>query len=169
MFEKIFDISVYDYSVGDGMYRPYFKYVKAGTMVDAPTGDALRLARYIWNNYAEHIQKGKYYSTPGKYIDGKYFYKHRYSKATFEMDNCPLTGFCADYDILQPVVDCLEYKRFYIDVDDLLKDCLTAFFNTWDAEIEYQNSFEYFAEMAEINDYDFLENGDIYYSRGLTA
>lgn len=160
-FENIFDIGVWDYRVGDCIYSPYFKYIKSGAMSEAPEGDALRLARYIWNNYAEYIQKGKYYSKGG-YIDGKYTYKCRYSNCTFGMDNCPLTGFCADYDILQPIIDCLEYKRFYTDVDDLLNDCLTGFFNAWDAEIEYHNSFEYFAEMAEINDLEFYETGEIF-------
>jgi hypothetical protein len=158
-FEKIFDISVYRWNVND--YNYDFAYVTAGAANGAPDGDPLRFARYMWNNYAEYITKGKYYSTPGRWINGKYNYKFRYSRATFEMDNCPLTGYCADMDILQPVIDCLHYKRFFDSFDDLIDACLTAFFRSWQADIEYRASFEYFAEMCEINDYEFTETGEM--------
>ena len=69
-FEKIFDIKVYNYNV-DGFCTPYFRYVTAGPAADAELidGRPLRLARYMWNNYAEYILKGKYYSTHGEWID----------------------------------------------------------------------------------------------------
>ena len=158
-FEKAFDIKVYRYNVG--YPGTTFAYVKAGPAAEAPENRPLRLAAYMWNNYADYIKKGRYYSR-GRYVNGKYQYKFRYSRITFEMDNCPLTGVCMDYDILQPVIDCLHYKRFYNSIDDLFDDCLTDFFRAWENEIEYQNSFEYFAEMAEINEWEFLENGEWY-------
>lgn len=160
-FEKIFDIDVYHYNV-DPFYNPHFSYVKAGAATDCPDGDPLRVARYIWNNYAEYITKGKYYSTKGEYIDGKYHYKHRYSRATFEMDNCPLTGCCYDLDILQPVLDCLHYKRFFNSIDDLFKECLTNFFHAWTAENDYLQSQEHFEEYALENGLEFLETGVIW-------
>ena len=159
-FEKIFDISVYSYNVNDIYFD--FSFVTAGRASEAPEGDALRLARYMWNNYAEYIQKGKYYSTGGKLIDGKYQYKFRHSKTTFEMDNCPLTGFAYDQDILQPIIDCLHYKRFFETYYDLIEACLNSFFTAWQNDIDYHNSLEYFAEMAEVNDYEFYETGEIY-------
>ena len=58
-FENIFDISVYRWSVNDYDYD--FSYITTGRATEAPEGDALRLARYIWNNYAEYITRGKYY------------------------------------------------------------------------------------------------------------
>lgn len=161
-FEKVFDIKVYFDNVGNCIYNPSFHYVKAGAAAEAPENRPIRLATYIWNNYAAAIQKGKYYSTRGRYVDGKYTYKYRYSNITFEMDNCPLTGVCMDYDILQPVIDCLHYKRFYNSINDLFNDCLGAFFRAWGAEIEYCQSFEYFTEMCDANDYEFLETGEMY-------
>lgn len=158
-FEKIFDIKVYRWNVNDYGYN--FAYVTAGAATEAPDGDPLRLARYIWNNYAEYISRGKYY--------GKLIYREnqpprhvkRYSKATFEMDNCPLTGVCFDMDILQPVLDCLHYKRFFDSYEELIDACLNDFFQAWQADIEYHASFDYFAEMCEINDYEFLETGEM--------
>ena len=159
-FEKIFDISVYRYNVNDYNYN--FAFVTAGRGSEAPEGDALRLARYIWNNYAEYISKGKYYSTPGRYINGKYNYKFRHSRVTFEMDNCPLTGVCMDQDILTPVINCLHYKTFFKSYDELIEACLNSFFECWRADIEYHASREYFAEICDANDYEFLETGELW-------
>ncbi len=163
-FEDVFDIRVYRWSVDDWSYD--YNFVAAGRAVECPEGDALRVARYIWNNYASGISKGKYY---GKLIwnGNKSRHVKRYSRATFEMDNCPLTGVCYDYDILQPVIDCLHYKRFFETFDDLITACLDNFFAAWRNEIDYCNSFEYFAEIAEINDWEFTENGDFW--RGAVA
>lgn len=158
-FADIFDISVYRWSVDDYCYS--FGYVTAGRATEAPEGNALRLARYIWNNYADSILKGRYYSTRGRYIDGKYHYKSRYSAATKDMNNCPLTGFCADCDILQPVVDCLHYKKFYDNYEELIDACLDNFFRAWRADIEHCSSFEYFAEMCDENGYEFYETGEM--------
>ena len=159
-FENVFDIKVYRYNVG--YPGTTFSYVKAGAAAEAPENRPVRLATYIWNNYAADISKGRYYSTRGRYVNGEYTYKSRHSRITFEMDNCPLTGVCMDYDILQPILDCLHYKRFYDSIDDLFDDCLTAFFRAWECEIEYNCSFEHFAEMCEANDYEFLETGEMY-------
>jgi len=161
-FEKIFDIGVYHYDVGSMLFNPSFDYVTAGDAVDAPTGDPIRLAKFIWNNYADHILKGKFYSTRGEYVNGKYHYKKRYSNIMKSFYDCPLTGVCYDYDILQPVIDCLHYKRFFNSYDDLMHACLANFFRAWDAEIEFSCSFEYFADAADANGWYFTENGEFY-------
>ena len=161
-FEKIFDIGVYHYDVGSMVFNPSFDYVTAGDAVDAPAGDPIRLAKFIWNNYADYILTGKYYSTRGKYVNGKYTFKSRHSRITRSFFDCPLTGFCFDYDILQPVIDCLHYKRFFNSYDELIHACLSAFFAVWDSEIEHSNSFEYFADAADANEWYFTENGDYY-------
>lgn len=160
-FENLFDIRVYDYSVGNGVYAPRWKYVKAGRANDAPEGDALRLARYVWNNFAADIMRGKYYYK-GKMENGKYIYKHRFSRVMLEMDGCPLTGVCTDCNILRPLLDCLHYRRTFETIDELIDACLKAFFRAWDAEIENCNSFEYFADAAAANDWHFYENGKFY-------
>lgn len=160
-FEKIFDIDVYRYNV-DPFWNPSWSYVKAGKADDCPDGDPLRVARFMWNNYARFISKGKYYSTPGRWINGKYTYKFRHSRTTFEMDNCPLTGVCWDLDILQPIIDCLHYKRFFNSIDDLYNECLHSFFHSWQAQKDYLQSFDYFADTCDANDYEFLETGEMW-------
>lgn len=158
-FEDIFDIKVYRWRVDDWNYS--FDFVTAGRATECPEGDALRLARYIWNNYADAITKGKYY---GKLIWSGNECRHvqRHSRATFELDNCPLTGVCCDYSILTPVVDCLRYNAFFETFDDLITTCLNNFFRAWRENIDYCNSFEYFAEIAAANEWEFTENGDFW-------
>lgn len=156
-FEKAFDIRIRDYDVE----MRWFRYSMHGRAADAPEDDPLRVARYVWNNYAADITKGKYYSTRGKYVDGKYTYKCRHSKIILDMEACPLTGVCYDYDILGPVVKCLHYKEMYSSYAGLIDACLNSFFNAWSAEIEYCNSFEYFNEWAIENDAEwYTENGE---------
>jgi len=53
-FENIFDIKVYRWSVDDWSYN--YNFVTAGRATECPEGDALRVARYIWNNYADAIR-----------------------------------------------------------------------------------------------------------------
>ena len=161
-FEHIFDIKVYNWSVDEYTYK--FDFVKGGAATDCPEGDPLRVARYMWNNYADAITKGKYYSK-GHYYGGKYSYKFRHSAVLVQMDNCPLTGFFADTDILRPVINCLHYKEFFEDIDDLLTACLNSFFETWQSAVEYSASLEYFEETAIINEWEFLDNGTLW--RGL--
>ena len=158
-FEYAFDIKVYNWSVDDWSYT--FDFRMAERAEGCPDGDPLRVARYIWNNYAESITRGKYYSI-GHFKNGKYSYKSRHSKTLVEMDNCPLTGIYTDTDILRPVIDCLHYKQFFENYEDLITTCLDSFFRSWRNEIEYSNSFEYFAEIASINEWQFLDNGTLW-------
>lgn len=159
-FENIFDIKVYRWSVDDCQYD--FAYVTAGRATEAPEGDALRLARYMWNNYAEYITQGKYYSTGVRVVDGKYTYKSRRSRATFEIGNCPLTGCGTDNYILDPVIACLRYKTRFNSYNKLIDACLDSFFRGWRNEIDYCSSQEHFAEMCELNEYEFYETGELY-------
>lgn len=158
-FEKAFDIKVYHYNVDDYTYS--FDFVTAGRATEAPEGDALRLARYMWNNYASEIMRGKYYST-GKWVDGKYQFKSRHSKINMEMDNCPFTGVFCDMDILGPIIACLHYREFFESFDDLITACLNDFFKAWQAEIEYRGSLENFAETAAANEWEFTETGEMW-------
>lgn len=156
-FEKIFNISVYRWEVYPNYYTFDF-HQKDGDNADE-INDPLRLAAYVWNNYARYIKKGKFYSTAGKYIDGKYTCKFRHSRVMLEMDNCPLTGVCFDNDILAPIIDCLEYKRFFHTYDDLITDCLNKFFETWRDCLEYSESFEFYEGEAIANEWEYLEDG----------
>lgn len=152
-FEKIFDIKVYHYDIGSMVFNPTFEFDTIGNATDTPKGDPLRLARFIWNNYADYILRGKYYNTHGK---------SRHSKVLTSFYDCPLTGVCYDYDILQPIIDCLHYKRFFNSYEELIHECLGNFFRAWDSEIEHCHTWEYFADVADANEWYFTEDGEFY-------
>ncbi len=120
-----------------------------------------RLATYIWNNYGREIYKGKYYSTAGRYDEnGKYHYKHRYSRIILG-NSCVLTGVCFDHDILGPVYEFLR-KPDSRDFYDLMRDCFSEMETAARRELESQESFEYFLDHAAANNYEYTADGKRY-------
>jgi hypothetical protein len=120
----------------------------------------IRLAKYIWNNYKADIYKGKYYSTKGQYIDGKYTYKYRHSKIILEA-SCALTGYCIDEDILQPIYDFLKNPKAGVTFAELIDDCLHAWLKACEDDYEAYYSDESLADHITANEYEFYEDGEI--------
>ena len=119
-----------------------------------------RAVAYIYNNWINPNMNGKYYATPGKWIDGVYTYTHTRSKCTLEF-SCPFTGYYMD--------DCLiiAYKKFcecvridpLLNVGDfvnVLSECVSEFLQN---DYNYSISDENIAELLTANTYEFLENG----------
>lgn len=120
----------------------------------------IRAMGKCWTKWERKVVKGNYYST-GKWIDGKYHYKHRHSKVLFvglHDGSCPLTGYCADNDALDPLWDMMEGKHVKdgTTIADMIDACFEAFFAAWQKDIEYRQSEDYFreCEMAEWYDAD---------------
>lgn len=123
--------------------------------------DPLRLATWVYNNHGHHIKRGKYYSV-GKWINGQYSYKCRYSKTIYGYNDLPLTGvFCDDY-ILKAIVDCITYRRTFDTYDDLITTALNEFFSAWRDDLEYAESFEFYAEQAAENETEYTERGEVW-------
>ena len=156
-FEKAFNIVVKRYSVDSCHYT--FDFRESEPTNADEISDPLRLAAFVWNNYAERIQKGKFYSTVGRYENGRYTFKNRRSKIFKSWENCPLTGCFCDMDILAPVIDCLTYNKKYETFDDLITDCLNRFFETWRDCLEYSESFDFYEGEAEANEWEYYEDG----------
>ena len=122
-----------------------------------------RAIAYIYNNWIKPNMNGKYYATPGKWIDGAYTYTHTHSKCTFEF-SCPFTGYCMD--------DCLiiAYKKFCEcvrinplfdigDFVDVLSECVSEFLKN---DYDYSISDENVAELLTANSYEFYTDGSDY-------
>ena len=75
------------------------------------------------------------------------------------MEDCPLTGVCWDYEILQPIIDCLTYRKIYNDAGELFQACLDNFFGAWQGQLEYESSQEFFEEEVEANDWQYNADG----------
>ncbi len=117
-----------------------------------------RLATYIWNNYRRNIFKGKYYYMTNGRVGGIGFgAKFRRSKIQFE-SSCPLTGYCLDDDLLDPIIEFMRRPRA-INFQELIDECLDAWVKATVADMESQESFEYFIEHADSNGYEFKANG----------
>lgn len=78
-----------------------------------------------------YITKGRYFSTLGKYVDGEYKYRSKYSRVMFDYkDSCPLTGACYDLYILKPMIDYYNAWCTYpedFSLEDLIRQCYDNF------------------------------------------
>lgn len=125
------------------------------------------LFRYINNNIMPRIIKGRYFSTPCKYVDGKYKYRHKYSRVMFDYgDNCPLTGMCYDYYLLKPIIDYYNVWCTYpegFSLEDLMRQCYDNFFKSWHEEYEHwADDEDAIREELHHNQYE----GQLYYENG---
>lgn len=157
-FEAIFPIKAKDWEYGD---RNYINYRLDTMDYDEISGlSGVRLLKYLVNNYWNYLYKGKFYSTDGRYENGKYTYKSRHSKCQFECC-CPLTGHCLDYDILEPIMNFMK-KPDSTTFEQLLYECLQSLVYACSRDWEDEISDERIAESIEANEYRFTEDGQLY-------
>ena len=178
-FEKITNTNSCNWRVGYNGYSFDFKYndtpifecpVDCSNDIYAEDLCGKLLFRYINNNIMPYITKGKYFSTQGKYIDGKYNYKYRHSRIIMDFaDNCPLTGACYDYYLLKPIIDyysswCSYSENF--SLEDLIEKCYDSFFRCWHEEYEYwaddENAIREELHNNQYEDRLYYKNGDLY-------
>lgn len=179
--EELFGVKCADWSV-DGWSHDYTLYAEYDTYLHfrledaANSGDedygylALRGNRAMgkcWTEWGDKVSKGKYicacwckgkmnpHSVGGDYTKGYH------SKALFDGlhdGSCPLTGFCADNDALDPLWDMMEGKHIKdgMTIAEMIDACFESFFTAWEKDIHYCQSEEYFREneMAEWYDED---------------
>ena len=77
----------------------------------------VRLLKFIVNNYWHSLFK------PKTYWYGKDFNKQRRSRISVTED-CVLTGYCADMDILKPIYDFLKAPDKHTNLHDLMDPLL---------------------------------------------
>lgn len=144
----------------------------------------LRLRTYILNNFYNSLYKPKYLGCIG---DNKII-KHRMSKTHFydtkkgarvsssnfiysniqKENSCTLTGVFYDDDMLKPIYEFIEngHKKDdfnYLTFEMLLNECFESLEKSITNEIEFLHSDTSIIENIEINDYDFLENGEQFF------
>lgn len=166
-FENLTNTKVYDYEVGYSICNFSYGFKYSDIFTENLCGKLL--FRYINNNIMPYITKGKYYST-GKYIDGEYNYKYRYSRVMLEYkDNCPLTGMCCDLYLLKPIIDYYNAWCTYpedFSLEDLMRQCYDNFFDSWHEEYRYwADNEDAICEELRHNQYEdrlYYEDGDVY-------
>lgn len=121
-----------------------------------------RLVKWVYNNWIEPNEKGKYY---GKFVkrNGHLDHINYYSKATKEW-NCPLTGFCMDmvlYECYKYMVKKTKEGEAW-NLEKFVEEVADEFRRQWQNEIDYRSSDEYIEGMIEANNYEFYEDGSFY-------
>ena len=161
-FAKIFPVKITGWEYGGQYAHVTFELESQFEYDDNPDMAPQRLATYIYNNYYNDIVKGKYFSLWSKTEKsernpsvGKL--KSRHSKVMFE-SCCPLTGYCVDEDLLQPIFEFLK-KPYDTTLNDLMNKCLQAWAKSCDDDFNGSLTLEAFLDSAEANDYEFYEDG----------
>lgn len=141
----------------------------------------LRLRTYVMNNLYGQLFKPKYYSVAfdrnkpiyhnrikSKYSKHFQHYWFSYYSGCQVEYSCPLTGVTWDFDVLQPIMDLIDYKpenRNRLDTlnwEILILDCLASLADAEFNEIDYRQSDEVLIEFINDLNYEFYENGDVY-------
>lgn len=154
-FSEIFGITFLDWRVSDCGHSFSFKF---------------KNPIYDWNwdcLYANEVS-GKLLLRylNGVYIKKAYSKKNKYVQPFDPSADCPLTGCCYDYDILQPIVDWYKKPDYDISLYSLIEKCLENFFQAWEDEYEYCASDEFCRqELTECSRYE----NTLYYSDGTKA
>jgi hypothetical protein len=157
-FEEVFPVSVTSWEYDTCTYHVRFEFeddllLGYESEIDMAELSGLRLAKYLYNNYEHTLFKGKFYFKNGK---------SRHSKLLFEKNNCNLTGYYMDCEIMQPIYDFLKNPCEHTTFTDLMKECL----DNWGAmcvkDFDCSLSMEAFIESSEANDYEFYEDGRLF-------
>lgn len=162
-FCDYFDVDCYSWDFNSYDYNYKFR-IENDILIDNENISGIRLAKYVWNNYAKYITKGKYFSLWSKTersmnnpsMDKL---KSRYSKVMTSMEDCPLTGVCFDCDALDPIIKCLAYQTLYNSYENLINECLDSLFKAARDDCEYAYSMERFEEDAINNEWEYNEDG----------
>lgn len=125
----------------------------------------MRLRTWIINNCYDLLYQKKTY-----YKFTSYSVKHK-SKVLHQQADCPLTGFCGDIALVSPFQEFVNREGIYAkskifnrtDLQDLILEANSRWDKAINEEYRYQSSREHALELIEANDYDFTENGEIYW------
>lgn len=159
-FGRIFEVKYKDWEVD------YNGYIRAGVLWhtsysvwDDYDNDELKGARlmaYLWNNFGDYIEKGKYYS---KFFVNKY--PHRRSNVIMSRD-CVLTGVYYDDIILAPIYKFLDGKGdMNMTAHELLEECYYGLLKAFAEECEHFWTKDNFLE-TYAHEWTYNEDGTLF-------
>ncbi len=147
-FKKTFPVTIGQWEYG---YRNYINHTEnVEPEISALRG--IRLYKYIVNNFGNDLHTNKVYY-------GKN-HKKRVSRISY-YDDCPLTGYCIDEDILEPIKNFLKNPDNQTSLNDILSDCLESWLIACKNDYESWLSEEVIIEDIEANKYEFTIDGKI--------
>lgn len=134
----------------------------------------VRLMKYFINNFV-FLYKRKYL----KFFDGHKNHKmitnktvqskgksngKKYCFATSNIQketSYNLTGCCYDNDLLDPIYKFIQNPKDNKNFEDIICECFYSLKKSIENEIEAKQTIEYFAELCEMNNYYFTEQGEM--------
>lgn len=157
-FGRIFEVGYKDWEVD------YNGYIIAGVLrypshsiwynYDNDELKGARLMAYIWNNFGDYIERGKYYSK-------RFVNKYRRSKVTMSRD-CVLTGVYYDNIILAPIYDFLDGKGdMNMTAHELLEECYYGLLKAFVEECEHFWTKDNFLE-TYAHEWTYNEDGTLF-------
>ena len=156
---EMFHFRVTGYDIDDYRGRIFYR---LGVPDDIAAMQGARLLSYVWNNCGD-LWQGKYYSTGGRWINGKYHYKYRRSKIIRTSQDCPLTGCCYDFAVVDVVENLWEKFSPVYFYEDLVHDIINSIAETWRKDYAWTFSEEKFKEDCKERDLYFTANGAEYF------
>ena len=78
------------------------------------------------------------------------------------LGNCPFTGYCMDETLLDPIRAFIKYPSPNTDYEMLIYDCLHSWLYACRDAYEYWLTPEAITEDIECNEYEFMEEGQLY-------
>jgi len=147
-FEELMGIKV-NYSVDYCAYSFSFKFTTESYLMGDWNGETFYedeicgklLRRWLNREFLPYALPAKHFVNydAGYNREKRHWNKQRWSKIQREsFDNCPLTGMCYDYDVLEPIIKRLSKpipKNF--SLKDMVNESLDALFSAWHKEYEY--------------------------------
>lgn len=154
--------------------EPYRNDYKANVPDGSEELTGQRLATYIWNNYRTVFYEGKYYGklvstnkdgtpieTSKQHPTGQ---RHviRHSRILIEWDNCPLTGVCYDFPLIEPFIEFMNKPNEKETLSSLIDEAIRRLCKEVENEIEGNSTIETYADHCNANGYEFTEDGKRY-------
>ncbi|MDD7291720.1 MAG: hypothetical protein PUG86_07940 [Veillonella caviae] len=149
-FERIFNIKAERWSYDSCTYTYRFTSYYSG---EEDNLKGARLLKYLVNNYWNDLYIPKTYWSRN--------YKKKRKSRVFVTNDCVLTGYYMDDEILQPIYDFLKSPD-NTTLYELMDKCLNGFFRACRDDMEHQLSEEAFAESCEYNEFEFLSDGTLF-------
>ena len=157
-FERIFPVIIKDWRYGGGNSYINFCFTNDD---DIENLSGVRLLKYLINNYYDYLYEPKTFTKNKMYTTNN---KKRKSKIIYQKNDCRLTGYCLDCDILEPIYEFLKKPNKYITFYDLMNDCLQSWLSACEKDYEYTYSEEAFIETSEANEWYYTKDGEFYAS-----
>ncbi len=113
--------------------------------------EGLVARRYFLAEASHLLWRKKVYTLPNG--------RSRKSRITVEDRDCPLSGMCIDYSLLEPIRSFIARPKLNTTVEDVLRDCVESWRIAYQNEEEYNFSEERFIEDCDANEWLFTEAG----------